>query len=144
MFDATKLKNIILAEDDGEDADIFREILAELNPAISLTVVENGILLMALLERTEQLPDLIFIDINMPVKNGLQCLKEIKNDDKLNKISTIILSTSSHQKQIDESYSNGAFLYITKPTSYTEFKSLLLKCVQPVGKDEIKTGMNYD
>ncbi len=63
--------NIFLAEGDDEDADIFKDALSELNLHTNLTIVQNGILLMNLLETSETLPDIIFLDLNMPLKNGL-------------------------------------------------------------------------
>lgn len=131
-------KTIVLAEDDPEDVLIFSELMTEINADIELTIVENGLRLMNLLEATEVLPDLIFIDINMPLKNGLQCLKEIKSAASWKDIRTIILSTSSHPEQIEESYRNGAALYIKKPNSYTEFKIVLEKCVTPQSDSAIK------
>jgi CheY-like chemotaxis protein len=121
-------KIVFLAEDDEEDADIFRDALADLNMNVQLFVVKNGILLMNMLEQTKTLPDLVFLDLNMPLKNGLQCLKEIKNSDKLKSLNTIILSTSSNEMQREEMYLHGANLFLTKASTYNEFKSNLLGC----------------
>ena len=122
--------NIFLAEDDEEDADIFKDALSELNLCTNLTVVQNGILLMDLLESSETLPDIIFLDLNMPLKNGLQCLKEIKGSDKWKSLNTIILSTSSSKMQKEEMYSHGANFFLTKASTYKEFKSNLAGCIQ--------------
>jgi CheY-like chemotaxis protein len=123
-------KFVVLAEDDDEDVDIFKDALADLNMDVHLTVVKNGILLMDFLERSEILPDLIFLDLNMPLKNGLQCLKEIKNCEKFKVLNTVILSTSSNEEQKEEMYFHGANLFLTKASTYKEFKNNLANCFQ--------------
>jgi CheY-like chemotaxis protein len=121
-------KIVVLAEDDEEDADIFKDAIADLNMNIQLFVVENGVLLMDLLKQIKTLPDFVFIDLNMPLKNGLQCLKEIKNSEQLKLLNTIILSTSSNEMQKEEMYAHGANLFLTKASTYKEFKSNLFNC----------------
>jgi CheY-like chemotaxis protein len=75
----------------------------------------------------EPKPDIIFIDINMPIKGGKEALAEIKKDEELKEIPAVILSTSNHQKDIDETFNNGANLYIQKPSSFTSFILILKK-----------------
>ena len=130
MFSPINPTNIFLAEDDEEDADIFKDALSDLNLHTTLTVVQNGILLMNLLETSETLPDIIFLDLNMPLKNGLQCLKEIKSSEKWKSLNTIILSTSSNKMQKEEMYSHGANSFLTKASTYQEFKNNLAGCIQ--------------
>lgn len=125
-----KSKIIALAEDDEEDVDFFKEALSEIDGHAHLTVVKNGILLIKYLEDTQKLPDIIFMDLNMPYKNGIQCLEEIKKVDKWKTIKTIILSTSSNKDQINKLYELGADLCLTKPTSFNELKRQLSECVQ--------------
>lgn len=124
-----KSKIIALAEDDEEDVDFFKDTLSEIEVDAHLTVVKNGMLLIKYLENTQQLPDIIFMDLNMPYKNGVQCLEEIKRADKWKTIKTIILSTSSNKDQIKKLYDLGADLYITKPASFIELKKKLFECI---------------
>ena len=131
MYIKTNPTKIFLAEDDSEDADIFKDALSDLNLHTTLTVVQNGILLMNLLESSEPLPDIIFLDLNMPLKNGLQCLKEIKSSEKWKSLNIIILSTSSNNTQKEEMYSHGANFFLTKASSYKEFKNNLEGCIKP-------------
>ena len=121
-----------MAEDDEEDVDIFKDALADLNLNVHLTVFTNGMLLMNHLEKSDNLPDLVFLDLNMPLKNGLQCLKEIKSSNKYKSLNTIILSTSSNELQKEEMYNHGANLFLTKASTYKEFKNNLTKCFEMV------------
>ena len=122
--------HIFLAEDDEEDKDIFTFIISEISPGLKISVARDGIKFMSLLENATQLPDFIFLDLNMPLKNGFECLQEIKNSEKWKLIKTVILSTSSHPEQIKEAYKMGADLYLKKPNSYSAFKDSLSKCLQ--------------
>ena len=73
--------------------------------------------------------DLLFLDLNMPKKTGFECLKEIRSINEWKYIKIVILTTSSHQDQINEVYKMGADLYLQKPTSYTAYKDILTKCL---------------
>jgi CheY-like chemotaxis protein len=91
-------------------------------------VVENGKELVDHLKgQHEPKPDIIFVDINMPVKGGKEVLAEIKSDEKLKEIPTVMLSTSDHPKDIEDTFNNGANLYIQKPSSITSFMLILKK-----------------
>ena len=121
--------NVLLAEDDEDDILLFKTVLSELNHNIPVTVATNGILLMAFLKQASTLPEMIFLDLNMPHKNGFECLSEIKSNEKLNSIKIVILSTSSQRQQIENAYKGGADLCLTKPVSYTQFKNMMEKCL---------------
>ena len=121
---------LFLAEDDDEDKELFTYIISEISPDIKISVANNGIKFMSLLDNATQLPDFIFLDLNMPLKTGFECLQEIKNSEKWKQIKTIILSTSSYPEQIEEVYKLGADLYLEKPNSYSRFKDSLSKCLQ--------------
>lgn len=121
--------NLFLAEDDMEDIEFFTDIFLSISPGSSISVAENGALFMDLLRNATVLPDFIFLDLNMPIKNGFECLREIKDSDKWKEIKTVVLSTSDQPEQIKTVYEMGADLYLVKPTSYSELKNFLIKCL---------------
>lgn len=121
---------LFLGEDDIDDIEFFTDIILEISPDIKISVAKNGSELMSLLESERQHPDFIFLDLNMPIKTGFECLKEIRSIEKWKAIKIVILSTSSHQDQINEVYKMGADLYLKKPNSYSAFKDILSKCLQ--------------
>lgn len=92
--------------------------------------VNDGIELMEYLAKNgNDLPQLIFLDLNMPRKNGLECLKEIRSNYKLNDVAIAIFSTSLAEKDIEETFINGANVYINKPNSFEDLKKALNKVV---------------
>ena len=125
-----KIINILLADDDESDRFIFIEAFTELKIKSIVETVKNGVELMSWLEdEKQQLPHLLFLDLNMPKKNGIQCLKEIRSSQKLKDLSVVIYSTSNSAKDIEESFINGANIYIHKPADYTVLKNVLEKAV---------------
>src|ERR1700675_4386029 len=106
-----KLKqlNILLADDDGDDCYFFKEALKECPVSTHLTTVPDGEHLMHLLTNgTRELPDVLFLDLNMPRKNGFECLSEIRENKKLKDLPVIIFSTSFEQEVVNLLYQNGA------------------------------------
>ena len=122
--------NLFLAEDDDEDIKFFTDIISDISPDIQISVAKNGIELMNLLETEKLLPDFIFLDLNMPIKTGFECLKEIRSSEKWKAIKIVILTTSSQREQVKEVYKMGADLYLQKPNSYSTFRDTLSKCLQ--------------
>ncbi len=121
---------LFLAEDDVEDVELFNDIVSDISLDIQIFVAKNGIELMNLIESEKQLPDFIFLDLNMPLKNGIECLQEIKKSLKWGHIKTVILSTSCLPEQKKELYRMGADLCLQKPNSFSTFKDTLSKCLQ--------------
>lgn len=122
--------HLILADDDESDRLIFKEAFEELKMKTIVHTVNDGVELMKYLAGTENaLPHLLFLDLNMPRKNGLECLKEIRGIEKLKDISIAIYSTSASEKDIDESFRSGANAYIKKPSSFSILKKMLEKAV---------------
>lgn len=124
---------IILADDDEGDRFLFKEALEELKIKSFVHTVNDGIQLMEYLnDKDTPVPHLLFLDLNMPRKNGLECLKEIRNNAKLKDISIAIYSTSASEKDMDETFLNGANVYIKKPNDFNILKQALDKVVTAV------------
>ena len=122
--------HILLADDDEADRLLFSETLDELEIKPILHTVNNGVELMAYLNKKNvQLPHIVFLDLNMPRKNGLECLKEIRNNDKLKSISIAIYSTSVNENDMDETFRYGANIYISKPNNINMLRQLFFKAV---------------
>lgn len=118
--------NVFLADDDEDDRMLFSEALEEISLETKLSVFNHGQELLDYLFQPDiQLPNFIFIDLNMPIKNGIQCLKEIRMNSCFKDLNIAIYSTSSCEKDIEESYLNGANLYINKPNSFTQICKLI-------------------
>jgi len=119
---------IILAEDDKDDQELFIDALDEADIPSEVTAVENGQQLMDnLRDKSQPDPDIIFIDVNMPVKGGKQALEEIKGDKELRDIPAVMLSTWNHPSDIEDTFEKGADLYVQKPNSFAGFVLLLKK-----------------
>lgn len=121
---------ILLADDDEGDRLIFEEAMGELELNLKVQTVNNGMQLMEYLTKSTILPHLVFLDLNMPRKNGLECLKEIRSNEKFAAISIAIYSTSALEKDIEETFRNGANVYIKKPNNFATLKQLLCKAVK--------------
>jgi CheY-like chemotaxis protein len=132
-------RHILLADDDKDDSILFQDILDELPLSTRLTTVFNGEQLMQFLNETkEQLPDVLFLDLNMPRKNGFDCLSEIKRSEKLKSLSVVIFSTSYEPEIVSLLYKNGAQYYIRKPNSYTQLKKLIQEALILTDKTNIE------
>lgn len=122
--------NILLADDDEDDCLFFQDALKELPVSTLLQTVSNGDQLMERLHDKQQfLPDLLFLDLNMPRKNGLDCLEEIKQHTDLNRLFIAIYSTSLQQHIVDKVHEIGAQYYICKPTSFSKLKNLIFQTI---------------
>ena len=116
---------IVLAEDDEDDRMFFTDALSASKITTVVDTVNDGVELMEHLHRRDRLPDIIFLDLNMPRKGGMECLAEIRKSPKFNQLSIAIYSTSSAEKDIDETFIRGANIYIRKPTDFSTLKKVL-------------------
>lgn len=118
---------IYLADDDSDDRDFFTDAMLEIDRDVILRQAPDGLHLMNLLALSgSELPEFIFLDINMPGKSGLECLAEIRSSEgSLKEVNIIMLSTSSDPENIQRALELGATCYAVKPSSFEKLKSLL-------------------
>jgi DNA-binding response OmpR family regulator len=111
--------NIFIAEDDNDDFQLLTEAIETVLPKFTTNLSKDGKAFMKSLDK-EAKPDLIFLDLNIPKKNGIDCLIELRQQKRLASVPVIIYSTSSDVEDIDQCYLNGCTLYLVKPTSFHE------------------------
>lgn len=117
---------ILLADDDQDDCEFFQVALEKTSIATQLTKIDDGVNLMSLLNRPEvSPPDFLFLDLNMPRKNGYECLLEIKSIPYLIAVPVIILSLTILPEFVDELYKKGVMHCIKKPNSTTQLTQIL-------------------
>lgn len=137
MKDSTSI-DILLADDDKDDCMFFQDALEELALATSLTIVHDGEQLMQHLSSTSNLPLVLFLDLNMPRKNGFECLSEIKQHAVFKSLPVIIYSTSYDKDKANQLYNTGANYYICKPSNFEELKTVVKRCITLVRQNDVK------
>ncbi len=120
-----KINHILLVDDDEDDQVFFTEAIEEMDASIHCSIAENGKKALIKLNESADLPDIIFMDINMPELNGFDCLKELKKCVRLRTIPVIMLSTSVSTRDKTSAIELGAEMFFTKPSSYKKLGSLL-------------------
>jgi CheY-like chemotaxis protein len=130
---AKQVQNVFLADDDKDDIDYLKEAINEICPdKIMLTTAQNGEELLAKLE-TNAIPDLIILDLNMPILDGIKCLKLIRSMQKYNVVPIIIYSTSKIDSK--ECFKEGADYYMIKPNNYITITNFVNGICRGVFKD---------
>lgn len=123
----TKIR-ILLADDDHDDCLLFQEALNDLPIETELNTVPNGEQLMQLLtKKRKRLPDVLFLDLNMPRKNGFSSLGEIKRNSDLDQLPVIIFSTATEEEKVKQVFKDAAHYYIRKPATFSELKNVIFK-----------------
>jgi two-component system, chemotaxis family, response regulator Rcp1 len=119
-------RSILLVEDNAGDVLLTREALREADVAVELTAVADGEQALAYLrdEGVTQ-PDLVLLDLNLPRKNGLEVLEEIRHDPALRTTPVIMLTTSSSARDVAASYARGVNCYVVKPLDLDDFTELV-------------------
>jgi len=141
----TKLIKILLADDDTDDRIFFKQALGELELSAELTTVVDGEELMNYFSQNlENLPDVLFLDINMPRKNGVECLAEMKQNSKLKNVPVVMFSTSNEWDTINMLFKSGTNIYIHKPGDFAQLKQVIQHALPiAVEKTENKNPLKY-
>ncbi|WAC03146.1 response regulator [Lacinutrix neustonica] len=118
--------NIALVDDDNDDRTLFELAISRIGIPSQLKMFKSGIELITYIrDPAIRRPDLLFLDLNMPNMDGLECLKEIKQDPGLRDITVIIYSTSCSEKDIEATFLEGANIYLNKPSDFNDLKKAL-------------------
>ena len=130
MVESTKIINILLVEDNPGDVRLIVESLKESKKPNNLSMVKDGIEAIAFLRREGVYartirPDIILLDLNLPRKKGKEVLDEIKKDPVLKKIPVIVLTASSAERDIIDSYDLHANCFVTKPVQFEQFMQVV-------------------
>ena len=117
------IQNIILAEDDEDDKYIFADALKEIDEKIKVEYVTDGNKLMNLLQHF--LPDILFLDLDMPHKNGLECVVEIRNNSRVKDLPVVVFSSTTRPANIQTAYEMGAHLFLIKSSNFKDYNEAL-------------------
>ncbi len=122
-------KIFMIIDDDIDDRFFLKEGLKELFSNFVCFEAKDGADGLSQLRKAEPLPSIIFLDVNMPLLDGRECLKELKKDAKLNTIPVIMYSTFFSKESITEFYTLGASSYLKKPTDMNKLPAQILEAI---------------
>lgn len=125
-----------MIDDDIDDQELFVMALSDLDDSIRCSMANNGLEGLSYL-KNNSLPEIIFLDLNMPKMNGRECLNAIKADPAFQHIPVIILSTSADPADRSETMAAGAMHFITKPSSTTKLTELLAEVLKSIQKSQV-------
>jgi CheY-like chemotaxis protein len=120
---------ILLADDDIDDCMLFGDALADLDIEAALSTLNDGEQLIRRLFDEGNLPDILFLDLNMPRKNGFDCLSEIKANESTRSLPVVIISTSFNPDIVKLLHARGARHYVRKPEDFESLKSVINKAL---------------
>ena len=129
-MDETRPARVLLVEDNEADVRLTREALREPGPPVRLSYVADGEQALAFLRREEgyadaQRPDLVLLDLNLPRKNGLEVLDELRADPELASVPVVMLTSSAAEQDVRSCYALGARSYVVKPHELDAFMELI-------------------
>ena len=128
---------ILLIEDDTIEVMKMKRAISTLEMSHNLIEAKNGEEALGLLQNKNQLPDIIFLDLNMPKINGIEFLRILKADETLKYLPTVILTTSSNITDVKECYKVGVAGYILKPLKYQHYLEKIEKTLRYWSMNEL-------
>lgn len=139
-----ELIHILLADDDEDDRLFFMDAFGEMKIRTKVRTVNDRVeLIQHLTKPNIILPHVLFLDLNMPLKNGMECLKEIKTNNRFKDIAIAIYSTSASEEDIEHTFVNGANVYIKKPSDFDTLKKILSEVIT-INWQYHTSGLNRD
>jgi Response regulator of citrate/malate metabolism len=135
------MNHVVLADDDKDHGFLFRMVLKQVDPSKTVSIVKDGAELMDFLKK--KVPDLLFLDLNMPCKNGLECLNEIRQQLQLKDLPIVVYSSSTHMTDIQKSYIHEADLYMVKPFNSFHLRNALESILKMDWKKEMSDQRYY-
>ncbi len=128
-FNTSRIKRIFIAEGDSDFFYFFNSAILAVSKSVNVLRTADGVMLLSLIESSVK-PDIIFLDLNTPFKDGIRCLQAIRSNEKTKQTKVVMFSSSGLTNDIDACYNNGADFYFIKPTSFLslveQFKNLLV------------------
>ena len=127
--------HVLLVEDNPDDAYIARRCIKQTDVSVDVAHVVNGRECLAYLRREEGFaeaatPDLVLLDINMPVMDGRQVMSEISQDPILSTLPVVVLSTSENREEISDMYRLRCNSYLVKPVDFSQFHEMIQQLFQ--------------
>jgi len=120
-------RNIFLVDDDVDDQLFFTDALKEIDSGISCVIANNGKEALEQLKKLSDLPEILFLDLNMPFMNGYECLSKLKNETRLSKIPVVIFTTSNDPRDAEITHQLGAEVFLSKPNEFSMLRRKLEK-----------------
>ena len=118
--------HILLGEDDPDDSMLFIQALDETKLTSVVNIADNGAKFVDHVDgKSNSVPDIIFLDVNMPLKNGIECLQALRSKDDYKSVPVIMYSTSGTKGEIESCYEKGANYYVVKPFSFDAIKKMV-------------------
>ncbi len=121
--------NIFYTDDDEDDQELFRGALNEVDDSLVLTTAGDGDALLSLLESTPPVPRLIFLDLNMPRRDGYEVLHLMRASESMKNYPVIVFSTTSDTAAVEKTRAMGANLFVPKPRTYDALKKAIQTCI---------------